>query len=187
MRRVGWLLALSLLIGGLSTTAADCGCSQGVEPPCYVTFRSNESILFSAVFPLDYFLLNATSETPFALGWMVTASDGAVVRNVAFDDVVGWMTEFVWDLRDADGRDVAPGFYRISVLTTAGPVSADVRIVSCCTPCVQCWSCCLCSICPPPGGLCPCLRGEPYLVLGVASTRSCCLFTFELFGEWVEP
>ena len=77
MRRVGWLLALAILGGALSATAADCGCSQGVEPACYVTFRSNELISFSAVFPLDYFTTHETSETPFALGWMVTAADGS--------------------------------------------------------------------------------------------------------------
>ncbi len=187
MRRVGWLLGLAMLFGVVLASAADCGCSQGVEPPCYVTFRSNELIEFSAVFPLDYFIAHSTSETPFALGWMVTAADGSVVRSVEFDDVVGWMTDFIWDLRDEEGRDVAPGFYRIAVLTTAGPVAADVRIVSCCTPCVACWSCCVCSICPAPGGLCPCLRGEPYLVLDVSSTRSCCLFTFGLYIEGETP
>lgn len=187
MRRWGWLLVVAMAWGAVAASAADCGCAQGVEPPCYVTFRSNEWIEFSAVFPVDYFIVHSTTETPFALGWIVTAADGSIVRSVAFDDVVGWQTDFVWDLEDADGRDVAPGFYRIAVLTTAGPVAADVRIVSCCAPCIECWSCCLCSTCPTAGGLCPCLRGEPYLVLDVGFTGSCCVFTFELFGEWTTP
>ncbi len=187
MRRVGWLLAVAILGGALSATAADCGCSQGAEPSCYVTFRSNELISFSAVFPLDYFTTHETSETPFVLGWMVTAADGSVVRSVAFDDVVGWPQDFVWDLTDEDGDDVAVGFYRIVVSTTAGPVAADVRLVSCCTPCVACWSCCLCTTCPNAGGLCSTPCGEPYLELEVSSTKRCCAFTFQLFGEWENP
>jgi hypothetical protein len=186
MRRVGWLLALAIL-GGAFSAAADCGCSQGVEPACYVTFRSNELISFSTVFPVDYFTTHETSETPFVLGWMVTAADGTVVRSVAFDDVVGWLQDFVWDLTDEDGHDVPVGFYRIVISTTAGPVAADVRLVSCCTPCVACWSCCLCATCPTAGNRCPTPCGEPYLELGVSSTKSCCAFTFQLFGEWGSP
>ncbi len=186
MRRVGWLLALAILGGALSA-AADCGCSQGVEPACYVTFRSNELISFSTVFPLDYFMAHETTETPFVLGWMVTSADGSVVHNVAFNDVVGWPQVFVWDLTDETGRDVAVGFYRIVVSTTAGPVAADIRLVSCCTPCVACWSCCLCTTCPTAGGRCPTSCDEPYLELSVSSTKSCCAFTFELFGDWVNP
>ena len=120
MRRVGWLLALAILGGALSAAAADCGCSQGVEPACYVTFRTNESISFSTVFPVDYFTAHSTGETPFALGWMITAADGSMVRSVAFDDVVSWSQDFIWDLTDEDGHDVSPGFYRIVVSTTAG-------------------------------------------------------------------
>ncbi len=186
MRQVGWLLALAVLCVGLSASA-DCGCSGGVEPSCYVTFRTNEWIGFSTVFPLDYFLAHSITETPFVLGWLVTTSDGSVVRSVAFDDVVGWSQGFVWDLTDAAGHDVEPGFYRITVSTTAGPVSADVRLVSCCTPCVTCWTCCLCRTCPGAGGRCPTPCADPYLVLGVNSTKSCCAFTFQLFGEFETP
>jgi hypothetical protein len=186
MRRVGWLLALAVL-GGTLSVAADCGCSQGVEPVCYVTFRTNELISFSTVFPVDYFTAHSTSETPFLLGWMVIAADGSVVRTVAFDDVVGWLQDFVWDLTDEDGHDVSPGFYRIVVSTTAGPVAAEVRLVSCCTPCQACWSCCLCTTCPTAGGRCVTPCGEPYLVLDVSSTKSCCAFTFSLWGEIENP
>jgi len=186
MRRVAWLLALVILGIGLAA-AADCGCAQGVEPECYVTFKTNEIISFSAVFPLDYFTMHAVTETPFVLGWLITAADGSIVRSVAFDDVVGWSTQFVWNLTDESGHDVAPGFYRIHISTTAGLVTADVRLVSCCTPCFACWSCCLCTTCPGAGGRCPTPCGEPYLALDVESTKSCCGFSFSLHWEWPTP
>jgi len=187
MRRVGWLLALAVLGWGLSASA-DCGCAQGVEPSCYVTFRTNEMISFSTVFPIDYFTAHSTTETPFLLGWLVETADGVLVRSTAFDDVVGWGQDFVWDLTDDEGRDVVPGFYRILVSTTAGVVSADVRLVSCCVPCVSCWSCCLCSTCPNGGaGRCPTVCGEPYLVLGIDSTKSCCGVSFQFHWEWPIP
>jgi hypothetical protein len=186
MRRWVWVSLFLVLTTGL-TAAADCGCAQGAEPPCYVTFRSNEAIGFSTVFPVEYFVMNATTETPFVLGWMITAADGAVVRGATFDDVVGWLTGFEWDLRDEAGREVAPGFYQIAVLTTAGPVVADVRIVSCCNPCVSCWSCCVCTSCPGAGGRCPTVCGAPYLALSVAATKSCCGFGVTFHWEWTSP
>jgi len=183
MRRVLWLLVLAVLCIGLQASA-DCGCSGGAEPSCYVTFRTNELIGFSTVFPLEYFTLHSITETPFVLGWAVTAPDGTVVRSITFPDLVGWSQPFVWDLTDSDGHGVAPGFYRITVATTAGPISTDVRLVACCSPCLSCWSCCLCSTCPREGGRCPTPCGDPYLVLSVDSTRSCCGgFSFEISGE----
>jgi hypothetical protein len=182
-----WIVALLVLGGAVAAAAADCGCSKSVEPSCYVTFRTNELISFSTVFPVDYFVVHSTTETPFVLGWMVAAADGSVVRSVVFPDIVGWLQEFVWDLTDEDGLDVGPGFYTITISTTAGPVTANVRLVSCCEPCLACWSCCVCTTCPTAGGLCPCTFGEPYLVLDVSSTKNCCAFTFQLYGEWGTP
>jgi hypothetical protein len=187
MRRVGWLLALVIVGWGLSALA-DCGCAQGLEPSCYVTFRTNELIKFSTVFPIEFFATHSTTETPFLLGWLVETADGILIHSTAFDDVVGWGQDFVWDLTDDAGHDVVPGFYRISVLTTVGVVSADVRLVSCCTPCVTCWSCCLCSACPNGGaGRCPTACGEPYLALDIDSTKSCCGVSFQFQWEWTTP
>lgn len=186
MRRVGWLLVLAVLLLGVAASA-DCGCSQGVEPDCYVTFETNEHISFSAVFPLDYFTLHAVTETPFVLGWTILAADGSVVRSVAFPDVVGWGTTFFWDLDDAAGQPVEPGFYQILVATTAGTLTADVRLVSCCTPCTSCWSCCVCSACPTAGGRCPTPCGEPYIALDVYETTHCCGLTFQFWIDIDNP
>jgi hypothetical protein len=184
MRRVAWLLVL-LIVGGGFSVLADCGCSQGVEPECYVTFRANELIAFSTIFPVDFFTQHAVTETPFVLGWLVESADGSAVRTATFDDVVGWPRTFVWDLADDEGHDVGPGFYRIHVSTTAGVVSAAVRLIACCNPCLSCWSCCVCTTCPAAGGRCPTPCGEPYLVLSVDSTKACCAATFGVWTEWV--
>jgi hypothetical protein len=182
MRRVAWGLAF-IVLGSAFSVLADCGCAQGAEPECYVTFRTNELVSFSAVFPLEFFTAHSTTETPFILGWGIEAAGGILIRSVSFSDVAGWWQDFVWDLADDSGNEVEPGFYRVLVLTTAGVVSADIRLVSCCTPCLACWSCCLCTTCPRAGhGSCPAPCGEAYLELDVAATKSCCVFSSLLFG-----
>jgi hypothetical protein len=187
MRRVSWLVAALVLGFGLSVWA-DCGCTSGLEPSCYATFRSNELVSFSLTVPIDYFLCNNTTETPMITGWRVEELDGTLVRLALFDEVKGHWNAFLWDLTDDSGQVVDEGFYRIVVMTTsAGEAAADVRIVSCCNPCMTCWSCCPCATCVD-GRIyrCPTEYGSPYLVLGVGGTRSCCAFTVQVFGS-IEP
>ncbi len=187
VRRMVWCV-LWIIVGLGLCAVADCGCDQGLEPSCYVTFRTNELVSLSVVFPFEFFAVHATTETPFVLGWAVESTDGALVRSTAFSDVAGWWEHFVWDLTDDAGHEVSPGFYHVIVSTTAGPVRADIRLISCCTPCAPCWSCCLCTTCPRAGdGLCPTECGEPYLVLDVAATTNCCAFSFLVFGESDDP
>ncbi|MEW5825508.1 MAG: hypothetical protein AB1778_01645 [Candidatus Bipolaricaulota bacterium] len=173
MRRGGWSAAWALvvLIGLSASVFSDCGCGTAGEPSCYATFLASESIGMTAVFPIEYFMCYGVTETPMILGWRVETWEGTPVQGVVFDDVAGHWQTFVWDQRGFDGQPVDPGFYRLMVDTTAGAISAAVRIDPCCAPCTACWTCCPCNVCTDR---CPTDRCEPYLALNVAAARSCC-------------
>lgn len=189
MSRVGWVVVVLLFTMGVGALA-DCGCQPGLTPECYATFRTNELVAFSLTVPVEYFMVNNTSQTPMITGWRVEDENGAVVRSVAYAEPAGHWKTFFWDLTDDNGFDVEPGFYRIFVATTsAGEAAVSVRLISCCTPCVCCSICCSTSICVD-GRIrrCPTEFGDPYIVLSAGGTKRCCGLTVQLFGEVViEP
>lgn len=190
MRRAVWSVASALVVlvlGGL-LVSADCGCSEGPEPSCYATFRTNERIGLQVVFPLDFFICQKVVETPMILGWRAETWDGFVVYEALFDEVAGHWQTFEWDQSGAGGEPVEPGFYRLVALTTAGQVAAAVRIIPCCSSCWSCWTCCPCAVCVDGWIVrCPTERCEPYLTLGVTDTRVCCGFRVDIHWTFESP
>jgi hypothetical protein len=178
MKSAGWM-ALLLVIAASVGGWAQCGCGDPETPICYLTFPSNETIEFSLVAPVDYFVCQETTVSPGILGWRVHAWDGTVVRSVVYpgEPKGRWMS-MVWDLYDDSGYLVPPGYYRIVVLTTDGDVSYPVRILERCRPCCGCF----CWWAAPPACDVPCRipYGELYLSLGVGETRSCYGLSFSL-------
>jgi len=150
-----------------------------MDPGCYMTFQSNETIEFTLIAPVDYFVCHNTTVSPGIWGWRVEALDGAVVRTVLFED--GPMSRRIpmeWDLYDDSGYLIDPGYYTIVVMSTDGDVSYPVRILERCRPCCGCW----CWRTAPVVCDVPCLipYGELYLSLAVGETRSCFGLSFSL-------
>lgn len=172
MKSAGWialLLVIVVSIGGWT----QCGCGEPKAPSCYLTFRSNETIEFSLVAPVDYFTCHGTTVSPSIIGWRVEAADGTVVRTVVYPDgPKSRLITMQWDLYDESGCLVPPGYYRVIAMTSDGDVSYPVMIQERCRPCCGCF----CSwhalpVCSVP---CPIPFGELYLSLAVGETRSCC-------------
>jgi hypothetical protein len=184
MRRAG--LGVLVLVGLLTVAASAqtwCECGTATEPGCYTTFRSNEIVEFSLTVPVEYFWVYDTVVVPLVTGWWVERPDGAIVKHVTFTEPRGHNVSFLWDLSTDAGGVVEPGFYRIVLTTTStAPISADIKIVSCC--CSLCWSCCW-TPCPcQPAIYCPPACGELRLKLASAGTRNCCTFTMTIYGEF---
>jgi len=187
MKSAGWIalvLVVAVSVGGW----AQCGCEEAGAPACYMTFRSNETIEFTLVAPLDYFVCHGTSVSPSIWGWRVETLDGIVVRTFAYSrgPVGRWVT-MEWDLYDGNGYLVDPGWYRIVVMTTDGDVSYPVRILERCRPCWGCWCWCSpCVVCDVP---CCVPYGELYLSLAVGETRPCygLSFSWHFRFECSEP
>jgi len=180
MKRFGWvalLLVVAVSVGGW----AQCGCEDPEEPTCYLTFQSNETIEFSLIVPVDYFVCHGTSVSPSVWGWRAETLDGVVVRTFAYPrgPVGRWVT-MEWDLYDDSGYLVDPGWYRIVVMTTDGDVSYPVLILERCRPCWGCWCGCGCTPCIDCDVPCCIPFGEMYLSLAVGETRSCYGLSFSL-------
>ena len=181
MRKVALITAIFLLAAGIGALA---GCTIDTQETCYTTFKSNEIIEFSLVVPVDYYWCHDTTATPLITGWWVETVDGSAVKHVEFTEPRGHWESFTWDLTDDDGNYVEAGDYRIVVATTVeDAVGANIRIVPCCC-CSPCFACC-----PPIPCSCrplycsPVPYGKLYLSLGSAGTRSCCLFSVQLYFE----
>jgi len=183
MKRMGVVgFALTVL---LSVAAfADCGCGSAALPIEYVAFDSNEIVGFSLVVPGEYFWVYSTADTPLVTGWRVETSDGQVVRNVQFTEPRGHWESFLWDLIGNDGNVVPPGFYHLIIETqSVDSLAAGIEVLSCCqTHCMAC--CCACCTCTP---VCwpPTPRGELYVELWNAGTRSCCGIGIHVSAEFV--
>ncbi|MDD5264157.1 MAG: hypothetical protein PHU43_04880 [Candidatus Bipolaricaulis sp.] len=183
MNRVGWLLALLVVVFGLSASG-DCGCPSAREPVCYTVFRQNQTIVLSVTVPVDFFLAHGTTETPLITGWRVERLDGSVVRRVTFVCPIGWPTPFEWGLDDDAGARVSEGVYRIIVETSsAGELTNYARLIPCCAPLP-----CGCSgSCGYPDRVAPCRPacGEAFLTLRVGETFSgCCGLGVSIFGSF---
>jgi hypothetical protein len=193
MRRAASIALIIVSLAALGAWA-DCGCGpQPVpDPTCYETFRSNEIVEFTLIVPAEYFCDHDGTATPVITGWHVETLDGMVVEQVTYTEPRGHWESFTWDVTGSLGRIEAPAFYRIVVETrSAGDVSVDVQIVPCqCSFC--CWGCWGCTWSPCgycstrcwPACCCPASRGDLYLVVDSAGTRSCGACTIEIFGHF---
>ena len=170
MKSIGWI-ALVLVIATSLGGWAQCDCGVLEASTCYLAFKSNETIAFSLVAPIDYFMCQETTISPGIFGWRAEAWDGTVVRSVVYPgEPRGRLMAMEWDLYDESGYLVLPGSYRIVVVTTDGDVSYPVRIVGTCRSCCGCfyWQ-------PAPSARdvpCRIPYGQLYLSLGVGETRS---------------
>jgi len=171
MKRTAWLVLLSMVVVSFGAWA-QCNCYGPDAPACFMTFQSNETIEFTLIAPVDYFVCHNTSVSPSIWGWRVEAADGDVVRTVLFEDgPISRRIPMEWDLYDDAGYLVDPGFYTIVVMSTDGEVTYPVRILERCRPCSGCW--CWCNV--PAGCDVPCCIpfGELYLSLAIGETRPC--------------
>lgn len=168
----GIALLLVLAVSIVGWAQCDCGVQEG--PTCYLAFKSNETIVFSLVAPVDYFMCQGTTVSPSIFGWRVEAADGTVVRLVVYPgEPRGRMTAMEWDLYDESGHLVPPGFYRIVVMTTDGDVFYPVRIVEACRS--YCGCCCWWPTSFARDVPCRIQYGELYLSLRVGETRPGCV------------
>lgn len=176
MKSAGWVTLLLVIVVSMGAWA-QCGCGVPEEANCYLSFKSNETIEFSLIAPIDYFMFHGTTVSPSIFGWRVEASDGTVVRTVVYSgEPRSRLITMEWDLYDESGYLVPPGSYQIIVMTTDGDVSYPVRIVEACRSCCGCF----CWCCAQPITACCIPYGELYLSLGVGETRSCCGLSFSL-------
>jgi len=169
--RIGWIAFVVVIVAAVGGRG-QCNCGFYEAPGCYRVFQSNQTIRFSLIAPLDYFICRGTSVSPSIWGWRAERPDGAAVRTVlCADGPVSRLASMEWDLCDDAGRPVPPGDYRLVVMSTDGDVFYPVRILEWCRPCSGCfcggWS-------PPRCDVpCPIRYGELYLALSVGETRAC--------------
>ena len=178
MRTVGFI-ALLLVIATSFAGASQCDCGAQEVPDCYLAFKSNETIEFSLIAPVDYFMCHGTTVSPSIFGWRVEACDGTVVRTVIYPgEPKGRWIAMEWNLYDESGYLVPPGFYQIIVMTTDSDVAYPVRIVEACHPCWGCFCGCYAPLtCDAP---CCIPYGELYLTLDVGEVRSCGGLSFSI-------
>jgi hypothetical protein len=67
MKGLGWV-ALVLVAAGSIGGWAQCGCGDPEAPGCHLTFRSNETIEFSRIAPVDSFVCHNTNVSPSIWG-----------------------------------------------------------------------------------------------------------------------
>ncbi len=170
MKSAGWIalcLVVAVSVGGW----AQCDCGEPQAPLCYTTFQSNQTIAFKLIAPVDYFVCHNTNVSPGIWGWRVETLDGTVVRTVTYPDgPKSRLLVMEWDLYDAAGFLVNPGYYNIVVMSTDGDVSYPVRIHDRCHAFCSCACWCGPVVCDVP---CPIPYGELYLSLAVGRTRLC--------------
>lgn len=170
------LMSLGVLGYGLGTSC----CPPPNEPCCYTSFWVGETVHFKLVVPWGFFCCCCGDEE-LVTGWRIETLDGTVVYQYTFPEPVSPGTEIQWDQKDANGNQVAPGFYNIVVTTTKGEYKTAIKIVEkdCC--CWGLWSrpcgASLCKPyikvyrCPPPCAPCfipflPCTNCHVTLFLG---------------------
>ena len=178
MKAAGWI-ALVLVVAGTFGAWAQCGCGTDVDPNCFLKFKTNETIEFSVIAPIDYFTHYQTTVSPQIFGWRVEDAEGSVVRMEIFPGGPrSRLTVMEWDLTNTDGYIVDPGFYQVIVMTTASDVSYQVFVEEACrsfSPCAcnNCAPCVFDSPCRPP-------FGELYLSLDVGEVRACNALRFSI-------
>jgi len=179
MKSIGWVAVLLFAVVSVGAWA-QCGCETPVDPDCYRSFRMNETIEFSLMAPIDYFMVHQTNESPGLLGWRVEDMDGMIVRSEIFSgEPRGRWMSMEWELDDYSGCRVDPGQYRIIVMSTAGDVPYIVRLIG---PCDRGCNCCFCGIllsstCDSP---CRIPYGELYLSLREGRRLSTSSLSFSL-------
>ncbi len=178
MKAAGWI-ALVLVVAGAVGAWAQCDCGTGVDPNCFLKFKSNETIEFTLIAPVDYFAHYQTTVSPQIFGWRIEDSNGSVVRTVIYPgEPRSRLTVMEWDLYGDDGYLVESGFYQVIVMTTVSDVSYPVFIEEAC----RSFCGCFCGCYAPPVCDSPCCPpfGELYLSLNVGETRSCGGLTFSV-------
>ena len=169
MKSAGWAALLLIIVVSIGAWA-QYGYGASNEPECYLSFKSNETIEFSLIAPIDYFICHGATVSPNIQGWRVEAWDGTIVRTVLYPgEPISRLITMEWDLTNDAGYLVPAGFYQIIVMTTDGEVVYPVGIVE---QCRSCFSCCCCCCCAQPSTACCIPYGELYLALGVGETRS---------------
>lgn len=125
-----------LALGG--TALADgvwCpSCQPSPTPCCYTAFWVGEEVHFRLVLPFGFFWCCDTGK-PMITGWHVEDMGGNVVyQEILPEPADPCCREMVWTQVDASGNQVAAGFYKIVVETTAGNYENYVKIVEkdCC-------------------------------------------------------
>jgi hypothetical protein len=178
MKAAGWI-ALVLVVAGSLGAWAQCDCGTGVDPNCFLKFRSNETIEFTLIAPVDYFGHYQTTVSPQIFGWRVEDSNGNVIRTVIYPgEPRSRLTVMEWDLYGDDGYLVEPGFYQVIVMTTASDVSYQVFIEEACRSfCACACNCYAPTVCDSP---CRPPYGELYLSLDVGEARPCNGLTFSI-------
>jgi len=179
MKAAGWI-ALVLVVAGSLGASAQCNCGAAVDPNCFLKFKTNETIEFSVIAPVDYFMHYQTTVSPQIFGWRVEDTEGNVVRmEILPGGARSRLTIMEWDLYNTNGCIVDPGFYQIIVMTTASDVSYQVFVEEACHSFCACACgcytppvCCSSSCCPP--------FGELYLSLDVGEVRPCNGLTFSI-------
>lgn len=179
-------LAVVLVGGGLAVAQCcpppPCCPPPLPEPPCYTTFWVGEPILVELVVPWSIFCCAPCQPAMMITGWTVEAFGGGVVYQYAYPAPVGAGTQIVWDQKSLTGTQVAPGFYKITVVTTSTAVSVHLKIEE------KRADCCffLCLPLSKPCGISLC---DPYLKVSrapdcpacVAPCCSPCCFPFLFF------
>jgi len=177
MRSIGSIALLFVVVFSV-VGAAQCGCGVPEPANCYLAFKTTETIAFKLIAPVDYFEMHGTTVSPRIFGWRAETWDGNVVRTVMFPGEPRSRLEIMeWDLYGEDGVIVAPGEYRIVVMSTDGEVSYPVRIVEVCRTCCGCFCGYAALACDVP---CCIPFGELYLDLWVGETRRCSGLTINL-------
>ena len=178
MKAAGWI-ALVLVVAGTFGAWAQCGCGTDVDPNCFLKFKTNETIEFSVIAPIDYFTHYQTTVSPQIFGWRVEDAEGTVVRMEIFPgEPRSRLTVMEWDLTNTDGYIVDPGFYQIIVMTTVSDVSYQVFVEEAC----RSFSPCACNNYAPLVCDSPCRPpfGELYLSLDVGEVRACNGLSFSI-------
>ena len=170
MKAAGWITLVLVVVGAVGAWG-QCDCGADVDPNCFLKFKSNETIEFSVIAPVDYFSHYQTTVSPQVFGWRVEDANGNIVRLEVFSgEPRSRMTVMEWDLYGDNGYIVDPGFYQIIAMTTVSDVRYQVFIEEACrsfNPCACNYAPLVCdSPCRPP-------FGELYLSLSVGDTRPC--------------
>ncbi len=143
------LLSLVMVVALASVAMAQCWCEPFTPdvPRCYTTVYPGQTveigIRFPVCFPVPFCC--CPPPAPQVLMWRVETWEGQVVYSQTLLNPVS-VTSFSasWDLRDAEGIQVAPGYYRVIVVTTEGDYDNNLRLVEqrpCFWPLTFNWPC----------------------------------------------